>query len=164
MGDLFCHEGAAVISPCEKYRYLLSRHLDPAGKGACLFIMLNPSTADATADDPTIRRCIGFARSWGYHRLSVVNLFAWRATDPAAMRAAADPVGPANDAWIRAEADKADVVVCAWGKHGAHAGRGATVREMLAWRHLHVLAKNKDGSPKHPLYVKSDTRPGLWLP
>jgi len=161
--DLFGLSSDAVISPCGKYRYRLRRQLSNAGDSTCLFVMLNPSKADASDDDPTIRRCIGFARGWGYHWLSVVNLFAWRATDPADMRAAEDPVGTQNDDWIRDEADNADLVVCAWGAHGAHAGRGNAVRDLLARRHIHVLARNKDGSPKHPLYVRADTRPALWL-
>src|SRR4051812_26865304 len=109
-------EQNAVISACGRYRYLLTRQVGP-GPRAATFIMLNPSTADATKDDPTIRRCIGFARQWGCGRLSVLNLFAFRATDPAAMKRADDPVGPENKDWFeRILTDAGEGrVVCGWG-------------------------------------------------
>ena len=91
--------GAAVLSPCGAYRYLLTRRFGP-GKKLATFVMLNPSTADAERDDATIRKCVGFARSWGCAGLQVVNLFAFRATDPTDLRMADDPVGPENDVWL----------------------------------------------------------------
>lgn len=107
---LFPETAWATISPCQKYRYALGRCWDHAGKRV-VFAMLNPSVADATADDPTIRRCIRFARKWGYGSLEVVNLFAWRATDPKELRIAADPIGLDNDAEIVQAANGR--VVCA---------------------------------------------------
>src|SRR3954453_788312 len=109
-------EQNAVISACGRYRYLLTRQVGP-GTRTAVFIMLNPSTADATDDDPTIRRCIGFARQWGCGRLAVLNLFALRATDPAWMKQADNPVGPENRDWFDRTfpASHDGPVVCAWG-------------------------------------------------
>ena len=111
----------AVFSPDGLYRYALDRWWGSAF-GFCLFIMLNPSAADAKVDDPTVRRCIGFAREWGFNRLRVINLFSWCATDPAELRSATDPIGTHNDAIIEAEARRVDrlghaTAVCAWGAH-----------------------------------------------
>jgi len=147
---------SAEISLCLKYRYSLAREW--AAGTRCLFVMLNPSTADAFADDPTIRRCIGFARAWGHGALEVVNLFALRSTDPAALRTAADPVGPNNDAILLEAARRADLVVAAWGKDPMARARAARVTALVTRHHaMHCLVKNADGSPKHPLYVAADT-------
>ncbi|MGC1549970.1 MAG: DUF1643 domain-containing protein [Rhodanobacter sp.] len=162
MADLFKLTSDAVISPCGNYRYLLRRQLQPKGETICTFIMLNPSTADATANDATIRKCMKFAKAWGWDWLYVVNLFAWRDTSPDAMKLVDFPVGPLNDARIRNVIGDADMVVCAWGKHGKHRGRDNVVRQMLADTHLHFLVLNKDGTPKHPLYCRDDTQPTLW--
>ena len=108
----------AILSPCGRYRYRLERDLGAltATRGAVAFIMLNPSTADATTDDPTIRRCIGYARAWGYARLIVGNAYAWRSTDPAGLwTAGPGPVGPDNDQHLEQIARDAEPVVCAWG-------------------------------------------------
>lgn len=154
--------GDAELSGCGRYRYLLRRQLG-MGERICTFVMLNPSTADATLDDPTIRRCIGFAARWDMHWLYVVNLFAWRATSPDAMKAVADPIGPENDAFLQRVIPQSDCVVCAWGKHGSHRGRAKQVIDAFPRRVFHVLALNKDGSPKHPLYVRGDTQPQEWV-
>ena len=159
-GAAIAMERGAVFSPCRTYRYALHRKW---GQGACaLFIGLNPSTADEKRNDPTIRRCIGFARSWGYDGLVMANLFAFRATQPADMKLAADPVGPDNDATLCQLAKDAGVVVAAWGAHGAHLDRGAQVRAMLPG--LHHLRLTKDGHPGHPLYLPASLTPQLWLP
>ena len=120
----------AVYSPCGLYRYLLTRVWDAAGPKA-LFVMLNPSTATELQNDPTVERCERRARALGYGAFRVTNIFAWRATDPMAMRAVADPVGPLNDMALRQSVGWADLVLCAWGTHGAHLGRGAAVASML---------------------------------
>jgi hypothetical protein len=125
-----------------------------------LFVGLNPSTADAHVDDPTIRRCIGFAEAWGYGRLLVGNLFAFRATRPSALLKARDPIGPENDRYLASMADEADIIVAAWGAHGSFIGRDATVRAMLP--KLHVLRLTKRGQPGHPLYLPSALRPTRW--
>ena len=152
-------ERGADISPCGRYRYTLWRKWGAGG--TCNFIGLNPSTADATLDDPTIRRCIGFARAWGYGGLMMTNLFAWRATDPRNMLAADDPVGPDNDQTLRATWLNAAITVAAWGAHGTHQGRGAHVRAMLPA--LHYLRLTKDGHPGHPLYLPASLRPVQWV-
>ena len=119
----------ATFSPCKVYRYSLTRGFDDGP--ACNFLMLNPSTATATEDDPTIRRCIGFAKGWGYGVLYVTNLFALRATDPRELYKHAEPVGPDNDRCILTAATGSQLVVAAWGVHGAHRDRGADVARLI---------------------------------
>lgn len=122
--------------------------------------MLNPSTADATQDDPTIRRCIGFARDWGYGSLKVVNLFAFRATDPSILEGAADPIGPENDRHLVETCQQADLVVAAWGNYGRLLGRDRQVVALLASHsEIMCLGSTKCGNPRHPLYVRGDTQP-----
>lgn len=145
----------AVISDCGRYRYELWRRW--AEGPHVLFIMLNPSTADAENDDATIRKCIAYAKRWGFGALCVGNLFAFRATDPMEMKAASDPIGPENDATLAKLAGSAGVIVAAWGVHGAHMGRAMAVAKTLPTiKALHIT---KDGSPGHPLYLKSYAQP-----
>lgn len=152
---------AAVFSPCRTYRYELSRIWDAATRPLC-FIMLNPSTADETRNDPTVERCERRARGMKYGGLLVVNIFALRSTDPRALRGHPDPVGPGNDAAIYSAAERAGRVICAWGTHGRLGGRDWCVMTLL--RDMGVIpyrlgAATKDGSPRHPLYVGYDVRP-----
>jgi hypothetical protein len=125
-----------------------------------MFVCLNPSTADEREDDPTLRRCVGFAQAWGFPALCMTNLFAYRATEPAQMRAQADPVGERNDWYLRTTAATADIVIAAWGVHGAHVGRADAVRAMLP--KLHYLRLTKSGHPGHPLYLPKTLRPVEW--
>ena len=120
----------AVFSRCRRWRYLLWRRWD-AARPIANFLMLNPSTADEYRLDPSCTRARLFAERWGYGALIVTNLFGWRATDPAEMKAAREPVGRANDAAILRAAREAAIVVCAWGNHGAHLGRSIAVTEFL---------------------------------
>ncbi|ADE84044.1 DUF1643 domain-containing protein [Rhodobacter capsulatus] len=158
----------AVYSDCEAYRYLLTRVWDDALPRA-LFVMLNPSTATEVQNDPTVERCERRARALGFGAFRVTNIFAYRATDPRAMRAMADPVGPENDAAIRGSLDwaggPADRIVCAWGTHGAHLGRGAAVERLLreSGRDLHHLGLTAAGAPKHPLYIGYAQPLQLWV-
>ena len=154
-----CKSGAA-FDLTGAYRYLFRRAWDTALPSVG-FIMLNPSTADQHHDDPTIRRCLGFARAWGFGSLEVVNLFALRATSPAALLASPDPVGPENDEHIRAMAARVDLVVAAWGNHGARFGRDAEVARLLGGR-VTCLRVTAQGQPKHPLYVPGSVRPQPW--
>lgn len=119
------------------------------------FIMLNPSTGDAVEDDPTIRRCKGFAQSWGYTKLVVVNLFAYRSTNPDELRQIDDPVGRDNMIHVLGEAAAADMVVCAWGALGPLRDQAVIVLQRLTARRivLHCLGRTKGGHPRHPLYV-----------
>ncbi len=120
--------------------------------------MLNPSTADAESNDPTISRCVDFASKWGMSELLVVNLFALRATDPSELRTAKDPVGPENDQVIEDVLKTVDVIVAAWGNHGTLNNRADGVRELISksGRPVHQLGANRTGEPRHPLYVPSD--------
>lgn len=190
--DGYCDAGAS-ISACGKYRYRLWREwrsgssnqwdmwteddgVTPAMDGAgsqlgkpksCVFVMLNPSTADAKEDDPTIRRCVGFAKALGYDRLEVVNLFAWRATDPREVLAMGgdgfDPVGFRNQDAVTSALEGAGIVICAWGAHGGHLGQDETMLGWIEghWSGLtpHALKTTKDGFPGHPLYLPSHLRP-----
>jgi hypothetical protein len=155
MTDLFNHSDA-WISKCGLYRYLLTRTW---GEGQPVtWVMLNPSTADASLDDPTIRRCIAFSRLWGYGGLRVVNLFAYRATNPKLLPKVADPVGPDNNQAIRDAVNGCDIVA-AWGKGGSLRERDiAVLNNILDDREILCLGMNGDGSPKHPLYLAAQTR------
>ncbi|MFC4305772.1 DUF1643 domain-containing protein [Cohnella boryungensis] len=145
----------AVMDPTDTYRYSLWRIWN-ADLPTVLFIMLNPSTADANKDDPTIRRCIGFAKAWGFGALEVRNLFAYRATDPDELKRCADPIGPDNDKHILEGARIADKIVLAWGTKGSLLGRGQAVYQMIAKYEPECLAISADGHPKHPLYIRAD--------
>lgn len=149
-----------VLSRDRCYRYALWRQW--ADGPYALFIGLNPSTADETVDDPTIRRCVGFARSWGYGALCMVNLFAFRATQPAVLKQAADPVGPDNDAFLRLAVAGAGIAVAAWGNHGAWRARSAA---LASWSFpLQALALTASGEPGHPLYLPATAQPFAWNP
>lgn len=185
MGETPYIDAGAEISPCGTYRYRLWREwrlhplpaqwdmwtdedgrpiVDGAGKQsgepkACVFVMLNPSTADGDQDDRTIGRCVGFAKTWGYDRLEVLNLFAYRATDPRELLALThdrDPVGEHNlRAFNRVLSDshKVGLVVCAWGTHGSHLGQDETALGWIGEQERFALGLTKDGHPRHPLYV-----------
>jgi hypothetical protein len=145
-----------VFSADRKHRYTLVHQPDPLfGSGRLLmWIGLNPSTADETQLDPTLTRILGYSRREGYDGFIMTNLFAWRATDPKDMKAAADPIGPDNDRWLLACARRSGKVVAAWGSHGSHQNRGAQVCELLRDFELVCLNRNADGAPGHPLYLK----------
>lgn len=164
MTTLFSDTTGALFSPCRQYRYRLWRRWQPE-LPSLVFLMLNPSTADEVHVDPTVRGCIARAKKLGYGGLEVLNLFAWRSTDPKALREVADPVGVDNDGHIVAVCETAmeceGQIICGWGKHGALHGRGAAVRRMLDERQIdtYALEINQDGSPRHPLYIAMDREP-----
>lgn len=145
----------ADVSEDGRYRYLLTRRWGVTVP-ALHVIGLNPSTADADRDDPTVRRIVSLARSAGYSAVYLTNLFAFRATSPADMRAQADPVGPRNDMVIANRAVTMDTAV-AWGVHGAYRDRGDEVLRLLRGRPLLCWGVTKDGFPRHPLYLLGDT-------
>jgi hypothetical protein len=151
----------AILSPCGRYRYRLWRRWSAAGRRV-VWVMLNPSTADASIDDPTIRRCLGFSKAWGYTALEVVNLFALRATDPAVLGLAGYELarGPDNERHILESCQGADLVIAAWGAHETAGYAEKTAAELgRAGIALHCLGKTTQGHPRHPLYC-----PSAWLP
>lgn len=164
MDDLFM-ERDAVLSECKRYRYLLRRAWDH-NKPRALFVMLNPSTADAEVDDATIRSCIRLCKSWGYGSFEVVNLFAYRATDPRDLVRAREPVGAENEKVIYAALHRCDVVICAWGAHKMARGRGRFLVQHIRTHKpaAYCLGKTKAGEPKHPLYISSGTALEVFAP
>ncbi len=165
MSGLFWPEqvaNAAVLDQARLFRYILTRTWTEDPVSYCMIIGLNPSTADENVNDPTIRRCMTFARDWGYGGLVMGNLFGFRATDPQAMLEAEDPVGRDNDFWLHIGAGMSDLVVAAWGTKGNHLDRDKHVRHHLP-KELHVLRFTKDGHPEHPLYLPKALKPQLWV-
>lgn len=174
-------ERNTIFSPCRMYRYTLWRewpkpkvtftemadpnHFFSPPRGThdqfVQFIGLNPSTADEKLDDPTIRRCIQFAKDWGYGAFCMTNIFAWRDTLPEKMKQAADPIGSDNDRWLLEISKGAGLVVAAWGNHGTHLYRGAKVKMMLRDNGINLMCfrMTKAKQPEHPLYMKGDTKP-----
>lgn len=154
----------AVYSDCDAYRYSLSRVWETAGPRVN-FVMLNPSKADELRNDPTVERCERRARNLGFGAFEVTNIFAWRETDPKALRKAAQPIGSDNDGALIRAALSADTIIAAWGVHSAHLGRGNKVKQLLRANGctLHHLGLSKDGHPRHPLYLPYARTPVLWL-
>ena len=146
----------AKLSSCRKYRFALWRTWDDT-KPFVMIIGLNPSTADEVENDPTITRCINFAKFWGYGGVCMANLFAYRATEPSVMKSQHDPVGAENDMWLTKLAQDAGIVVAAWGNDGCHLNRSKVVKDLIP--NLHYLKMNKSGEPAHPLYLKGDLKP-----
>ena len=163
---------SAEVSDCGMYRWWLRRSwrffengIHVTGKGCCCFILLNPSTADGTQDDPTIRRCIGFAQLWGYDSLSVRNLFAWRATDPKELVHAETVTGGHRGDTELIAGLTANLTVVAWGSKVPFKRDREAVElfnKSFPGVPLHCLGVTKSGSPRHPLYVRADTKPKLW--
>jgi hypothetical protein len=152
-----------VFSPCRKYRYQLWRAWDMHNTTYVQFIGLNPSIADETQDDPTLRRCIDFAKRWGYGSLCMTNLFAFVSTDPDRLQYIPEPVGEFNPGNIVGVASQASRIVACWGR-GFQKGAGDMCRALLLTyqKDLYHLGLNFDGSPKHPLYLKKTAVPTLW--
>lgn len=148
----------ADLSQCGRYRYRLWRRWD-ARLPTMLWVMLNPSTADASADDPTIRKCVGFAKRHDCGGIVVVNLFAWRATDPKELERVSEPVGPENDRMIQfALVDTTpNVIVAGWGGRPFARRRAGTVKRLLAGYPVKRLSETQDGAPGHPLFIPYDT-------
>lgn len=146
---------SASISECGRYRYALYREWEPSALMPIMWLMLNPSTADADTDDPTIRRCIGFSKAWGYGALYVGNLYGIRSTNPSILltTGADEARGPENIASLCHMADRSALIVAAWGVHGGKAFPRGVNKPGGVW----CLGTTKHGSPKHPLYVKGDT-------
>jgi len=154
---------SALYSPCETYRYALTRCWGNAGR--LLFVLLNPSTATEAQNDPTVERCERRARALGYGAFRVTNIFALREANPHKMRAAPHPIGPQNDATLLRSVGWADTIIAGWGTHGAHMDRGVQVAAMLGQtgRAVHHLGLTKAGQPRHPLYIAYHQEPQVWL-
>lgn len=171
-------KATATFSPCERFRYDLTRDWGLVGiqQGAghdlfnqqdhgnawVVFIGLNPSTATLRTNDPTVERCCRYAQRWGYRRMVMLNLFGYRATDPRNMKAFEEPaegdaVGSGNDKAIRKWIKKAGMVVCCWGNHGEHLERSSKVLPMVP--EPYALKVTKSGEPGHPLYLRGDLEP-----
>ena len=155
-------KGGAVITG--DYRYLLWREWNNSNR-TISFIMLNPNRADASFNDPTITRCINFAKSWGYGRLEVVNLFAYRTPKPSLLKQAAEPIGKDNDRYILESVERCDRVILAWGNHGLWQKQDLYTLELLKnHNHLYSLGITKRGCPRHPLYLRSTIKPKVFDP
>ena len=158
----------AVFSKNRKYRYTLFRIWEVESSGKVndtkyvVFIGLNPSTADETVNDPTITRCINYVKAWGYGGMYMLNLFAWRATDPKEMKKQGDPRGAENNHWILHICTRASMIVAAWGTHGTFLNRHREVLNLLDLHNVWCLGVTKDGIPKHPLYLKADLKPVMY--
>lgn len=165
-------ESSALFGgPNDCYRYWLTRTWEPTPPGRLvLWVMMNPSTADADVDDPTVAKCCRLSRRWGFGAMTVVNCFAYRATDQAMLAAAADPVGPDNDKRIQGRANHADQIIMAFGtpKERKLRSRGFEVARMLVAAgkgpKMHALRVSAAGAPWHPLYLPEDIVPERWSP
>jgi hypothetical protein len=158
---------SAVLSEDGKYRYVLRRQwsmCDATQFFTPVFICLNPSTADESVDDPTVRRCVGFAKAWGWCEVTILNLFALRCTDPRGLVGHPDPRGPENEKHLL-EFGKFNQAIACWGVGGALMGEGKRVSQMLAFHGCELLhlGLTKDGYPRHPLYLPSSARPVSWV-
>jgi hypothetical protein len=155
-------EAGAVFDVTRKYRYLLWRTWCLNSPMIC-FIMLNPSTADAFKTDPTIARCISFAKRWEFGSIHIVNLFAYRATQPDKLAATRRPVGTLNDEFVAESVRSSAKVMLAWGNHGQLRNRCTDVLDLLGYdSRLHHLGLTQQGHPRHPLYVRGDVEAILF--
>ena len=158
----------AVVSDCGRYRYRLDRKVDASKQGRVCWVMLNPSTADAIADDPTLRRCIAYTRAWQHGSLVVVNLFAWRATDPRSLPLDIETaVGPLAGGHIGQALRESSIVICGWGSSGPRERVSSRVAEVLGMirssgHEPFALGLTKYGHPRHPLYMRGDATPVSW--
>jgi len=146
----------AAFSRCRNYRYSLSRSWSD-GSDSALFIGLNPSTADHRQDDPTIRRCVGFAKSWGFAAMEIVNLFAFRSPSPDDLYKQDDPIGPTNNRWISSAIKRNHMTLACWGNNGAFLDRAGYI--LSRYPGLKALKLNASMQPTHPLYMKADMMP-----
>lgn len=154
---------SAILSPCGRYRYSLTRQWRAAGQTA-LWVMLNPSTADATHDDNTIRAITRITQAWGYRGFMVGNVYALRSRNPAALWAVDDPVGPDNARHLHDMAVSAHRIIAAWGAHADRADADPIADMLAIYGDVWCLGLNKNGSPKHPLFLRTDTERVIFAP
>jgi hypothetical protein len=151
-------EKGALFSNCKKYRYTLCRIWN-RNKSYAVFIGLNPSVADANIDDPTIRRCIKYAKDWNLGGLYMLNLFSYIATNPKVMKNKKYPIGKLNDKWLLKISKDAGIIIGAWGNDGSHLMRSKSIKKLIP--NLYCLKINNTGEPAHPLYQKANIIPSL---
>jgi len=156
MTNLFLGNEGAIISDDKNYRYALWRIWDHRLK-LIMFIMLNPSTADEKKNDPTIHKCITYAKRWGYGGILIGNLYAFRSTNPLALNFESNPVGPDCDFYLSEMIKHVDLKIAAWGNNGITKGRTDKVKSLMG--KLHYLELSKSGNPKHPLYLRKTLKP-----
>jgi len=153
----------ASFSRCKQYRYRLERRWNDSSKERrVVFIGLNPSTADHRIDDPTIRRCMDFTKTWGYNAVTVINLFAYRTPYPSELKKASSPIGPYNVHHMGQAIKQADLVIACWGRDGGWLEQDKRLAKRYQGQ-ICCLGINKDGSPVHPLYQRADTQPKQWV-
>ena len=167
-GDVFRgdHQAGAIFSPDFTYRYLLWRMVRPNELRACLWVMLNPSTADENDLDQTLRRCWNYCNDWGYGWMVIANLFAFRATDPKKLTAPGEMTARHNNAYLLAALRRCDTAIAGWGAHPLAQDKGhrfACTLVPAAGRSLQCLGTSKGGAPRHPLYLKRGEKPRAWL-
>ncbi|GAL83447.1 hypothetical protein MYP_674 [Sporocytophaga myxococcoides] len=148
-------ESGAIISTCKNYRYRLWRIWDKS-KPFVMFIMHNPSTADESEDDRTIKRCVNFAKSWGYGGIYVGNIFAYRSTKPEVIKQVIDPIGPDNNKHLTEMLQKCQIVIAAWGNHPKTESKPLKGIDIGKF---YYLSLTKTGNPRHPLYLKMNLKP-----
>jgi hypothetical protein len=153
---------SAAFSPCRLYRYDLWRIWGDKDNFV-QFICLNPSTADETKNDPTIRRCIDFAQTWGFDALCMTNLFAYRATKPKEMMKYEFPIGEENNKWLTETAAKAKLIIAAWSQYGTHLNRAVEVRKLIGREMFYLKISEKTNQPYHPLYLPKNSKPILFI-
>lgn len=154
----------AILDKERKYRYMLKRQWGECNNNFINFVLLNPSTANETVEDPTIKACIKFSQNFGYDGFYVTNLFAFRTKSPNVLKKSEDPIGDENDKYIKEYARKSKLVVIAWGNHGNFLNRNNEVLKILSEiKTPHCLAVTNLGNPKHPLYIKRNTNTQEWL-
>ncbi len=151
----------AIYTDCERYRYVLTRQWEEVSENRAVFIGLNPSTATEYQNDPTVARCIKYAKTWGHDSMTMLNAFAFRSTDPKGLKSVEDPVGSANDRYILKQCRDASQIILCWGTHAEYLDRGLKLLEKLSGRsfELNCLKITKNGHPSHPLYLKKDLQP-----
>ena len=152
---------SAAISDCELYRYRLTREWDNDAAQLCI-VMLNPSTADASKDDPTIRRCMRFTQDWGFNELIMVNLFAYRTPHPSVLMKSKHPVGPGNRRALHRVCDGAQRIVVAWGTHGTHLNQESRFADIWTDHTLYCFGVSKNDQPLHPLYQRREAKLKLY--
>ena len=159
MQNIKLYDSGADFSKCRKYRYTLWRFWDRS-LPKVMFLGLNPSTADEIKNDPTVTRCINYAKLWGFGGMYMMNIFAFRTTYPVELKKANDPIGKNNNSWIMKISKDVDKCIGAWGNDGNFMSRHETICKIIP--ELYCLKINQSGQPSHPLYLKSDITPFLF--